>query len=120
MRPLSRVAGRCAAEVPTPGDLDGSGMPTIRVNPGQEQICYELMVEGIAQASAAHIHEAPAGMAGGVVVHLGAPDKNGLSSGCVHVDRAEAKDIIQNPENYYVNVHNAEFPKGALRGQLSK
>jgi hypothetical protein len=29
-------------------------------------------------------------------------------------------DIIKNPGNYYVNVHNAEFPKGAIRGQLVK
>jgi len=26
---------------------------------------------------------------------------------------------MQNPANYYVNVHTKEFPKGALRGQLS-
>ncbi|MGH7965215.1 MAG: CHRD domain-containing protein, partial [Candidatus Binatia bacterium] len=25
-----------------------------------------------------------------------------------------------NPANYYVNVHTAEFPKGAVRGQLSE
>ncbi|MBA2263858.1 MAG: CHRD domain-containing protein, partial [Chloroflexi bacterium] len=28
-------------------------------------------------------------------------------------------DIEANPQNYYVNVHNAEFPGGAVRGQLA-
>jgi hypothetical protein len=31
-----------------------------------------------------------------------------------------AKNILKNPSFHYVNVHNAEFPNGALRGQLSK
>jgi len=31
-----------------------------------------------------------------------------------------AKNILQHPEQYYVNVHNAEWPGGAVRGQLSK
>jgi len=54
---------------------------------------------------------------GPVVVPLDAPT-DGSSSGCATVDRALAKDIRQNPEDYYVNVHNAEFPAGAIRGQL--
>ncbi len=115
-RPLSTTLTG-AAEVPRPGDPDGSGTANLRVNPGQECISYDLDVEGIAPATAAHIHEAPAGAAGLPVVGL-APPTSGSSSGTVSVDRELAKDILKNPENYYVNVHNAEFPAGALRGQL--
>lgn len=107
------------AEVPKLGDPDGTGSATIRVNPGRGQLCYSLTVTGIAPATAAHIHEAPAGSAGPVVVGLTAP-KNGKSEGCSTVSRDEAQDIIRNPESYYVNVHNAEYPGGALRAQLQK
>ena len=106
-------------EVPVPGDPDGIGFATVTVNPGQGVLCYELSVSGIAPATAAHIHEAPPGVAGPVVVGLQAPT-DGSSGGCVEVGRALAKDILKNPADYYVNVHNAEFPGGALRGQLSK
>ena len=106
-----------AEEVPTPGDPDGSGMATLRVNPGQGEVCYTLSVSGIDPAAAAHIHFAPVGVAGDVVVHLEAPT-DGTSAGCADVSRELAKALIKTPENYYVNVHNAEFPGGALRGQL--
>ena len=32
---------------------------------------------------------------------------------------ALAQEILSSPEDYYVNVHNAEYPGGALRGQLA-
>lgn len=108
-----------AAEVPGPGDPDGSGWARITVNPGQGEVCWWLEVEGIAPATAAHIHVAPAGVAGPVVVPL-SPPTDGSSSGCADVDRDLAMALIQHPERYYVNVHNADFPAGALRGQLSR
>ncbi len=106
-------------EVPVLGDPDGMGFATVTVNPGQGVLCYELSVSGIAPATAAHLHEAPPGVAGPVVVGLQAPT-DGSSSGCIDVGHALAKDILKNPADYYVNVHNAEFRGGALRGQLSR
>ncbi len=112
-----------SAEVPGPGDPDGSGTADLTLNPGLGEVCWTITVTGVAPVTAAHIHAAPAGVAGSVVVPLfpPLPDANGVSSGCTTgVDRALILAIIQNPENYYVNVHNAEYPAGALRGQLSK
>jgi hypothetical protein len=119
-RPLStELTG--AAEVPA-GDPEGSGMATITVNPGQEEVCWEIKAAGIdLPATAAHIHVGAVGTAppNNVVVTLSAPDASGFSSGCTTVDRDLALEILKNPENYYVNVHNEAFPTGAIRGQLS-
>lgn len=106
-------------EVP-PGDPDGTGVASITLNQGLGTVCFALEVSNIAPATLAHIHVAPAGVAGPVVVPLTAPT-NGSSSGCVEgVDPNLIKAIRQNPEDYYVNVHNAEYPPGAVRGQLSR
>jgi hypothetical protein len=117
-RPLSTTL-EGENERPTPGDPDGTGTFTAAINPGTGEICYELTVSGIEAATAAHIHIAPPDSAGPVVVALAAPT-DGSSEGCIEVDRALAIAILKNPESYYVNVHNAPYPAGAVRGQLSK
>ncbi len=108
-----------AAEVPGPGDPDGRGTAIIRINPGQSQLCFELRVSNIAPATGAHVHIGSRTVAGPVVVGLAAPT-SGSSSGCVTITRQLADAIRKNPQNYYVNVHNAVFPAGAVRGQLAK
>jgi hypothetical protein len=108
-----------AAEVPGPGDPDGSGEAFLTLNPGRSQICYQLNVSDIAAATAAHIHVGVAGVAGPVVVPL-VPPTGGSSSDCVSVDRDLIRAILRSPESYYVNVHNADFPAGAIRGQIEK
>lgn len=106
-----------AREVPGPGDRDGSGVARITVDTVTGSICHSLTVRNIAPASAAHIHRAPRDAAGGVVLHLVAPT-DGSSSGCA-VDAALASALVADPDAYYVNVHNGEFPGGAVRGQLA-
>jgi CHRD domain len=111
-----------AAEVPGPGDPDGSGSARITLNQGRGTVCWQIEVANITlPATAAHIHSAVAGVAGPIVVPLSAPDASGQSSGCATgVDRALIKAIRKHPSEYYVNVHTSDFPAGAARGQLSK
>jgi hypothetical protein len=110
-----------AQEAPGPGDEDGIGFATLRLNPGTGQVCFDIRVENITlPATGAHIHEAPVGEPGPIVVGLTAPDESGSSSGCVEADREEILEIIRTPEDYYINVHNSDFPGGAVRAQLSK
>ena len=113
-RPLTAALDG-ASEVPGPGDPDGSGMAYITLNQGQGEVCWHIETANIDNPVAAHIHFGAAGVAGGVAVPLSP------TNGCVDgIDKELIKDIRQNPGNYYVNVHNADFPPGAVRGQLSK
>ena len=69
-----------------------------------------------------------AGVAGPVVVPFFQPGTNAASlpdtlsavAGCVDVDRDLAGRIAASPRDFYVNIHTAEFPNGAVRGQLHR
>jgi hypothetical protein len=119
-RPL-RATLTGAAEVPGPADPDGSGTVKITLNQGLRKVCFSFTYQNIDAPTAGHIHLAPVGQAGPVVVPLfvsGAPAGN---KGCVNgVSRALIKNIRKHPGEYYVNLHNATYPNGAIRGQLSK
>ena len=106
--------------MPNQGDPDGAGTARITLNPGQGEVCFEIATTGIATPTRGHIHAAPAGRNGPIVVDFfNGNTTPGVLSGCATgVDRALITDILRNPQDYYVNVHNADYPGGALRGQL--
>jgi hypothetical protein len=112
-------------EVPAPGDPDGSGAAAVSIGidagtmPDTAEVCFDLAYSGIANPTMAHIHDGAAGTPGPVVVDFGVPTPDSFS-GCVdNVDNVLAADILMNPAEYYVNVHNADHPAGAIRGQLA-
>lgn len=108
-----------AAERPGPGDPNGKGTAVIRFNERRGTVCFTVNVKGIAGAAAAHIHEAPRDKAGPIVVTLfSTQSAKRQRKGCVEVARTLAREIVANPRDFYVNVHNADFPAGAVRGQL--
>lgn len=103
-----------------PADPDGTGTAAVTIDMANTQVCYTVTVQNIAlPATAAHIHRGAAGVKGAPVVTFNVlPDANGTATSCVKTDAALLQEIASNPAGFYVNVHNAEFPDGAVRGQL--
>ena len=114
-----------AAEAPGPGDPDATGQVNLRLNQGKERVCFAISWSGIdGTVFAGHIHIAPPGVPGPIVVTLFTGSFAGTDavSDCVgNVDRSLIKAIRKDPSAYYVNVHSLpNFPNGAVRGQLAK
>ena len=77
----------------------------------------------------AHIHPAPAGTNGPVIISTGLTATNTvtLASGTgdftfsnIPVDPALAQQILNNPAAFYFNVHSPTNPGGFSRGQLQR
>jgi hypothetical protein len=71
---------------------------------------------------AGHVHNAPAAVAGPIVVPLftgpATSDRHIVQTGTIAIAASLATAICAHPENYYVNYHTTAFPGGAIRGQL--
>jgi len=99
------------SEVPGPGDTDGFGLADVRV--GSSRVCWRITVKDTEPIVAAHIHAGPRGVAGPVVVPL-----EPFDNGCADVRSRLGRFIKGHPQQFYVNLHTADFPSGAVRGQL--
>jgi hypothetical protein len=107
-------------EVPGPGDPNGRGEAFASVKTKKRKLCFQVSWVKIETPGAAHIHKGAEGDAGPVKVLLfdGTPPTD-IVEGCVKkVKKKLLKKIARNPQKFYVNVHNAEYPDGAIRGQL--
>jgi len=121
-------------EVPD-ADPDGTGKARVTVDEETGEVCFTVRFNGVGTPNRGHIHTGIAGANGGIVVPffelVGVPAdprnddlEDGHLEGCVTLDPAVPAnaallaDIADHPEEYYVNLHNARFPGGAVRGQL--
>jgi hypothetical protein len=119
---LSGAAEVCPTAPGTCGG-PGTGTATIEIDRNARTLCYAITTQNVAlPLLAAHVHVAPVGQAGPVVIPLFTQPVNAdtVPRTCLTgLDKNLLKAILRNPENYYVNVHNAPFPNGAVRGQLA-
>ena len=108
------------AQQPGGGDRDGAGRAEISISDNFGQICYDLNdIRGIGPITAAHIHRGAPGVNGPPVFTL-KPANEGGYKGCSDGAEWTQDRIENNPEAFYVNVHTAEYPNGAIRGQLRR
>ncbi len=103
---------------PAGGDSDGAGGFRAEVDAATGDFCYTLWGEGIAAPTMAHVHAGAAGVEGPPVVTIALTGKG--SDQCIAMEPAKLKPIVDDPAAFYVNIHTADFPKGAIRGQLAK
>ncbi|WP_326650123.1 MULTISPECIES: CHRD domain-containing protein [unclassified Streptomyces] len=113
-----------ANEVPVKGgpavnDPDGKAVALVKVK--GDRVTFALQWKGFVP-SLGHIHQGAAGQNGDVKVPLfgtAMPDSVHSAAGQVAITDAKlANSIRSNPSGFYVNLHSAEFPGGAVRGQL--
>lgn len=121
-------------EVP-PVDTTATGIASFTIE-GEESIKYDVNVTDMDKVTAAHIHTAPKGENGEVVVTLfkadspTGPKSGSLANGTITADMLEGElqglaviDLIKAMERAggetYVNVHTEENPNGEIRGQIS-
>lgn len=108
-----------ASEVP-PNASGATGTATVRLNSAETMITVDVSFSSLqANATGAHIHEAPAGTNGPIVFGLlnVPPAQSGaIPQQSFSVTAAQVATLRAG--NYYVNVHSAAFPGGEIRGQL--
>lgn len=100
---------------------DGTGQALFTLSADMSELRYRLFVNDLDGATAAHIHEAPAGSNGGVVFPLfaGGPpplEEGSPAGGTLTPDISQVAALLAG--DYYVNVHTTDVPSGAIRGQI--
>ena len=102
-----------AQEVPS-GDPDGSAKARVTVDDNFDQVCWAVTdINNISPVTAAHIH---VGAAGFTLRRA----NEGTWTGCSEGSEWTQDRIEGDPERFYVNLHTADYPNGAIRGQLRR
>jgi hypothetical protein len=106
---------------PAVGDRDGAALEFVRVK--GDKVSVAVTWRGTGRPTLLHIHRGPKGANGGVKVDFSKLLEKGVKGhtvvGSVKVtDTALLSRLKSDPGAFYANLHTAEFPGGAVRGQL--
>ena len=106
-----------AAETPA-GAPGGTAKAVVTLSTKTGKVCWTFTsLSGVSTPTYAHIHVGVAGKSGNIVLPL-STGSTLKTKGCVHASATLISQIAASPHGYYVNIHNAAYPGGAVRAQL--
>lgn len=120
LRPLQATKVAVPALPMTGPDADASGTAIFSTFNLVDTLHYSISTEGITNPTAAHIHYGAAGESGRIAVDLKPSFTGGTAVGSVPIDVLLSGDIHRSPDAFYVDVHSAEHPNGAIRAQIGR
>jgi hypothetical protein len=104
------------------GDPHGTAMEVLRIK--GNQVSFEISWQNLGAPTVVRVHAGAAGTAGGSVIPMmTAPMSDTLTAvaGSVTVnDPKLLARFVNNPSQFYLNLGNAKYPSGAVRGQFRK
>lgn len=131
-------------EVPPVTGVNATGAGTVwvhvvrdasgNITSGSIDFQADVTFPGAVTINGFHIHRAPAGQSGDIVISTGlgagntvAIDASGkgqilrqvqFGTGSNQPGVDVVRDLIANPQNFYLNIHTSDNPAGVIRGQL--
>ena len=108
----AKLAGK--NEVPK-GSPTAHGIVNLTLSSAKQSVCWRFELVGVSKPAVAHIHKGRAGVSGPIFIPLGKAYK---AKGCTSASKAKIEAVESKPNGFYVNVHNAKYPAGVVRGQL--
>jgi len=109
------------------GDPDLSGSADLVVSPRRGTVCFDIELDATTSGAdtvvAVHIHPGVAGVtcdAEDCAPPLDLDFANEGLVGCARAGKQLLSSIVDEPEQFFLHVHTARFPAGAVSGQLQK
>jgi hypothetical protein len=98
------------------GAPNASGLVAISINPATRELCWRFTeLKNVPKPTAARLYQYVPGGTGEGGLPLG---RTYTPSGCLVRNVTVYAVLEAHPERFYVSLHSAKFPAGAVRGQL--
>ena len=107
---------------PAVGDKDGAALEFVKVK--GDKVSVAVKWRGTGKPTLLHIHQGAKGANGGIKVDFTKLLENTEGRTVTGTVKGEGAALLRrlksDPGSFYANLHTAEFPGGAVRGQLHK
>jgi hypothetical protein len=98
------------------GSPSGSAQAIVNIEPAKGELCWQFsQLMNVPSPTVARLYRTFPGASGDGGYFL---DQKYTPSGCIKKDPIILELMVNKPEQFFVNIHDRQFPGGAVRGPL--